>query len=61
MSKLFEAIQHMTEYVHKVHGTASAMVRNPDGSIREATPEELERLRKLYEVELARSFGMSAP
>lgn len=31
----------MSEYEHVVYGTARALIRNPDGSVREATPEEM--------------------
>lgn len=50
----------MTEYVHKVYGTAWALMRNPDGSIREATPEELKTISdEFYAPELERSFKVS--
>ena len=51
----------MTEYVHEVYGGSSAMIRNPDGTIREATPEELEKLKELYASELERAFKVCIP
>lgn len=46
----------MTEYVHKVYGTAGALLRDPDGTVRKATPEELEKLHETYEPALEQSF-----
>lgn len=46
----------MSEYVHEVYGTTEALVRNPDGSSREATPDELEQLRDRYKSALESSF-----
>ena len=46
----------MREYVHMVYGTGSALVRDPDGTVREATAAELEKLCEMYEPHLAESF-----
>lgn len=47
----------MTEkYTHSTYGVARAIFKNPDGTTREGTPEELEELRKKYEPSLRRSF-----
>jgi hypothetical protein len=46
----------VTKYTHSVIGTASALIRNPDGTVRDATPQELAELRKRYEPALRESF-----
>jgi hypothetical protein len=45
------------KYIHRVYGMASAVVRNPDGTLRDATPKELEDLRKRTEPALRRSLS----
>lgn len=49
----------MSEYVHEVCGTAWALIANPDGSVRDATAEELEELRRSTAAELQRTFKVS--
>lgn len=49
----------MTEYIHEVYGTGRAQIRNPDGTLREATPAELERLAHLYGPGLKESFRVA--
>jgi hypothetical protein len=51
----------MIEYVHEVYGTARALIRNPDGSVRAATPDELKQINDRYEPVLERSFKVPPP
>lgn len=49
----------MMESTHVVYGTGSAIVRDPDGTERQATPEELEKILKRYEPALEKSFALT--
>lgn len=51
----------MSEYVHVVYGTSFALIRDPDGAVREATFEELQELDKHYAIDLIRSFMVTDP
>lgn len=44
------------EYTYETYGLASALVRNPDGTVRDATPEELAALNAPYDNALMASF-----
>jgi hypothetical protein len=48
----------VSEYEHIVYGTGSALIREPDGTVRDATPEELERLQDTYKSAIEASFKM---
>lgn len=45
-------------YVHFVYGRASAILRNPDGSLRRATPAELDAMQPAMDEHLRRSFTL---
>lgn len=46
------------KYLYKSYGSTSALIQNPDGSTREATPEELAAINALYDNALMASFEM---
>jgi hypothetical protein len=51
----------LAEYQHVIYGLGAALVRNPDGSVREATVDELEKLQRSYASVLERSFAFKVP
>jgi hypothetical protein len=46
------------EYTHETYGLASALVRNPDGTVRDAAAEELAAINALYDNALMASFAV---
>jgi hypothetical protein len=44
------------EYEHVVYGTGRAQIRDPDGIVRDATPDELVRLKHIFEPAIKESF-----